>query len=44
MIKEIVNSILTSRIKQEDNYLSEDIEQLQNNLMTLEKTLLNKSN
>lgn len=43
MIKEIVNSILTSKIKQEDNYLSEDIEQLQKQFNDFRKeALLNK--
>ncbi|MBM6084798.1 helix-turn-helix domain-containing protein [Staphylococcus epidermidis] len=43
MIKEIVNSILTSKIKQEDNYLSEDIEQLQKQFNDFrKKALLNK--
>ncbi|MGX0020279.1 transcriptional regulator with XRE-family HTH domain [Staphylococcus hominis] len=43
MIKEIINSLLINKIKQEDIYLSEDIEQLQKQFNDFRKeTLLNK--
>ena len=43
MIKEIINSLLINKIKQEDIYLSEDIEQLQKQFNNFRKeALLNK--
>lgn len=43
MIKEIINSLLINKIKQEDIYLSEDIEQLQKQFNDFRKeALLNK--
>ena len=39
MIDEIINSFLVNKLSQEQNDLSEDIEQLQKILTTLEKNL-----
>ena len=39
MIKEIINSILISKLKQEEIHLSEDIEQLQKQFNDFRKKL-----